>query len=160
MVSYLIGIGTNERRLVNLRSSCQLLSEVGTVTQRSWVYESAAIGQDAPAFWNSMLELHTALSHDILKQRLQAIEDMMQRVRHLPDGSKNPIVTLDLDILAMDDVVLSDALFAQPHCVVPLADIAPQRTDPITRQSAQALADKVRQQVVRVTDSHLKSSYL
>lgn len=140
MHSYIIGMGTNENRLVNLRTGWRLLGETGTISTKSWVYESVAVGTAAPPFWNGMVMLASARDPQALKRLLVNIEDMAQRVRRLPDGSTNPLVALDLDILMVDDVVQSPDLFTLAHCVVLLAEIAPDRVDPVTGRTARDLA--------------------
>ena len=101
---------------------------------RSSYYRTAPWGvEEQPPFINLCLAVVTDLSpHDLL-QRAQATETQLgrNRARERRWGPR----TIDIDILAYDDVVLNDVDLTLPHprlferafVLVPLAEIAPDR---------------------------------
>jgi 2-amino-4-hydroxy-6-hydroxymethyldihydropteridine diphosphokinase len=88
---------------------------------------------DQPPFINAVIAISTTLAPHALLTRAQACERALGRDRdsELHWGPR----TIDLDILAYDNLVLSDATLTLPHphlferafVLVPLAEIAPDR---------------------------------
>ncbi|WP_423821011.1 2-amino-4-hydroxy-6-hydroxymethyldihydropteridine diphosphokinase [Salinisphaera sp. SPP-AMP-43] len=101
------------------------------VLARSSLYRSVPVGgpPDQPLFCNAAAALATGLSPLALLDRLQAIEAAHGRVRDVRWGPR----TLDLDILAIDALVMDCPRLTLPHprahergfVLVPLAEIAP-----------------------------------
>lgn len=100
---------------------------------------------DQPAFVNAVARIDTALSpHDLL-DALLAIERAAGRVR---DGERWGPRTLDLDVLHVDGVVLSDQRLTLPHpriaerafVLLPLHALAPGLLLPGQGQVADLLA--------------------
>jgi 2-amino-4-hydroxy-6-hydroxymethyldihydropteridine diphosphokinase len=88
---------------------------------------------DQPSFTNAVIAVSTTLAPHTLLARAQACEHALGRARaHEQHWGPR---TIDLDILAYDDVVLNDATLKLPHphlferafVLVPLAEIAPDR---------------------------------
>ncbi len=86
---------------------------------------------DQPPFVNAVAHIDTTLSPHELLDELLVIERAAGRVR---DGDRWGPRTLDLDVLHMDDVVLSDERLSLPHprigerafVLLPLHDLAPE----------------------------------
>ncbi|QNK02305.1 2-amino-4-hydroxy-6-hydroxymethyldihydropteridine diphosphokinase [Dyella telluris] len=100
---------------------------------------------DQPAFVNAVARIDTALSpHDLL-DALLAVERAAGRVR---DGERWGPRTLDLDVLHMDGVVLSDERLTLPHpriadrafVLLPLHALAPDLLLPGQGRVADLLA--------------------
>ena len=105
-----------------------------TLTARSADYETLPWGGIAqPAFINACIAIETERAPQALLATLHAIErtfgrDRAQETRWGPR-------TLDLDLIAYDDLVLDTSELTLPHprllerafVLVPLADIAPER---------------------------------
>lgn len=113
-----------------------LLCEGGEVTlsARSSDYRTPPWGViDQPPFVNAVIAVATALSAHELLARAQACERALGRDRDREQrwGPR----TIDIDLIAYDDLVLNDADLALPHprlferafVLVPLAEIAPDR---------------------------------
>jgi 2-amino-4-hydroxy-6-hydroxymethyldihydropteridine diphosphokinase len=89
--------------------------------------------EDQPAFVNASISVATALSPRALLERAHAVERALGRNRAL-ERRWGPR-TIDIDILAYDDLVLNDPDLILPHprlferafVLVPLAEIAPDR---------------------------------
>ncbi len=104
------------------------------LTARSSDYRTPPWGvTDQPPFINAVIAVSTMLAPRALLARAQACERALGRDRDREQhwGPR----TIDLDILAYDDVVLNDATLTLPHqrlferafVLVPLAEIAPDR---------------------------------
>jgi 2-amino-4-hydroxy-6-hydroxymethyldihydropteridine diphosphokinase len=88
---------------------------------------------DQPPFTNAVIAVSTTLAPRTLLVRAQACERALgrDRAREQRWGPR----TIDLDLLAYDDVVLNDPTLTLPHphlferafVLVPLAEIAPDR---------------------------------
>ena len=104
------------------------------ITARSSDYQTLPWGvTDQPPFTNAVIAVSTTLAPHQLLARAQACERALgrDRARERHWGPR----TVDLDILAYDDLVLNDATLTLPHphlferafVLVPLAEIAPDR---------------------------------
>jgi 2-amino-4-hydroxy-6-hydroxymethyldihydropteridine diphosphokinase len=102
------------------------------LTARSSDYRTPPWGvTDQPPFTNAVIAVSTTLAPHTLLTRAQACERALDRAREQHWGPR----TIDLDILAYDDLVLNDATLTLPHphlferafVLVPLAEIAPDR---------------------------------
>ena len=88
---------------------------------------------DQPPFINAVIAVATTLTPHALLTRTQACEHALgrDRAREQHWGPR----TIDLDLLAYDNIVLNDATLTLPHphlferafVIVPLAEIAPDR---------------------------------
>jgi 2-amino-4-hydroxy-6-hydroxymethyldihydropteridine diphosphokinase len=100
---------------------------------------------DQPPFVNAVAQLDTTLPPHALLDELLVIERAAGRVR---DGERWGPRTLDLDVLHMDAVVLSDERLSLPHpriserafVLLPLHDLAPTLDLPGQGRVAELLA--------------------
>ena len=104
------------------------------IAARSSDYRTPPWGvTDQPPFINAVIAVSTTLEPHALLTRAQASERALGRDR-AKEQHWGPR-TIDLDILAYDDLVLNDATLTLPHrhlferafVLVPLAEIAPDR---------------------------------
>jgi 2-amino-4-hydroxy-6-hydroxymethyldihydropteridine diphosphokinase len=114
------------------RALDELAAERGlSVLATSSFYRTTPVGgpPGQPDFCNACVALATWHGPYALLAITQAIEQAHGRVRDVRWGPR----TLDIDMLAFDDVVLSDPVLSLPHpraaergfVLVPLAEIAP-----------------------------------
>lgn len=116
-------------------------------------YETAAIPPGGPDYINAVARLDGSVPPEILLRWLQAIEHRAGRVR----STQNAPRTLDLDIIAMDDLLRDspDPILPHPRAHLrafvlrPLADIAPDWQHPRSGQSVQALLAALPPQQIR-----------
>jgi len=116
------------------------------IVRRSRWYETAPIpASDQPWFVNGVAAVVTALSPHALLVLLHDIERAFGRVRGAPNAAR----TLDLDLLAYDEVVIAEpGGLVLPHprmaervfVLRPLAEIAPDWRHPVARATAAELA--------------------
>jgi 2-amino-4-hydroxy-6-hydroxymethyldihydropteridine diphosphokinase len=98
---------------------------------------------EQPPFVNAVAELDTALTPHVLLDALLEIEQRAGRVRAERNGPR----TLDLDLLYIDGVQISDARLTLPHprmadrvfVLLPLHDVAPDLALPGNMTVAQRL---------------------
>jgi 2-amino-4-hydroxy-6-hydroxymethyldihydropteridine diphosphokinase len=138
-----IGLGSNLGDLgANLQAGLDGLRWRGLEPLAiSSVWETEPIDSPAPLwFWNMTAMVRSDLPPLELLNGLLAIERENGRVR----GARNEPRTLDLDLLAMGDVVLDDERLRLPHprmwerrfVLEPLCEIAPALRNPLTGLTA------------------------
>lgn len=107
------------------------------VMRCSPLYETPAVGIGAaPAFFNGVIEIQTALAPTDLMQRLLSIEQAFGRVR--PADGEHTSRSIDLDLLLFGNQVINEPALQVPHprmsgrrfVLQPLADICPGLTPP------------------------------
>ncbi|MDB5209312.1 MAG: 2-amino-4-hydroxy-6-hydroxymethyldihydropteridine pyrophosphokinae [Sediminibacterium sp.] len=146
--AYLLIGGNLGNRTAYLQQAIQLISETcGNIVHSSAIYETAAWGvTDQPSFYNQALAVETSLAPETLMQQLLEIETIMGRKRTVKMGPR----TIDLDILLIDELVISSRLLTLPHpalpfrrfALLPLCEIAPSLIHPVLHRSiSQLLAE-------------------
>ncbi len=143
----LIALGSNlGDRLATLQGAVDALGALGVVRSVSRVCETAAMYvTDQPAFLNAVVLLETELDAAALLDQLLAIERRFGRVRDQARGPR----TLDLDLLAVGQLVVGSDVLSLPHPGIaerafvawPLRDVAPAWPHPLLGASAADLAD-------------------
>lgn len=143
----LLGLGGNIGDVrTRFRHAIAKLCEKGEVLARSSDYETPPWGvEDQPHFINAAVVMRTDLSPHALLAWVQAVETQFGRERKLRWGPR----TLDIDILAYDDLVLDTPHLTLPHphlherafVLAPLCEIAPDWH--IGGVSIQALAQRI-----------------
>ena len=145
-----LGLGTNmDNRYQNLKKGIQLINENAHiwVIKQSYVYQSAAMYySDQGDFYNMVIEIETNLNPLQLLDELKKIEIIAGRN---PDEKKNMPRTLDMDILAIGNLLIRSDLLNIPHPKIterrfvlkPWNDIAPDFQVPNFDKSIEELLD-------------------
>ena len=154
-----------------LAAAASRLGSIGRIVGRSSLYSTAPVGfADQPRFFNTAIALETSLSPHTLLEMLLDLEREYGRDRSssIPNGPR----TLDLDILMLGDLCLSESDLQIPHprlaerafVLVPLNEIAPRAVDPRHRATVAELLHRLLasgavnpQSVLRVHDPHWDS---
>ena len=129
-------------------AALESLASLGQICARSSLYSTTPVGlPNQPRFVNAVVALRTGLAPRTLLMRLLAIESKngRNRARSLPNGPR----TLDLDLLLLGDLCLSESGLELPHprlaertfVLVPLAEIAPDLVDPRSRRTMTQLLE-------------------
>ena len=156
-----IAIGSNmDSPIDNCREAADLINDhpAISVSSRSSLYESEPFGKtDQDPFINSVIEVTTLLSPELLYKACVSIESKMGRVR---DEKWGPRI-IDLDIIFYDDLVFKERNLEIPHpgliersfVLVPMNEIAPDFVHPSLKKSIETLLEEVPnpQQVVRIS---------
>lgn len=116
-------LGSNIDPEQNLLRAVDHLERMFPLEGVSEVWETPAVGSDGPNFLNAAVVIHTSLEALELKQKvLRPLEAHLGRVR-TPD--KNAPRTLDIDIVAWNDVILDHDVWRHAHLAVPVAELLP-----------------------------------
>lgn len=158
-----IALGSNlGDRLAHLRSGRAQVEAFAGTALSSRVYETEPVGSgpDAGAFLNAVIEVEFGGQPIALLDALQAIEAEHGRPSKRP---RNAPRTLDLDILYLGNLVLSNEEVVIPHprlhlrrfVLAPLADIRPELVLPGQQRSIAellaSLSDDARVEMVAET---------
>lgn len=129
-------------------AAARVNGELGRLVARSSLYSTEPVGlADQPRFTNAVVALETSLAPRTLLNALLDLERAFGRNRaeSLPNGPR----TLDLDILLMGDLRISEPGLELPHprladrafVLVPLCEIAPDAVDPVQHRTITQLLD-------------------
>lgn len=142
MATVTLALGSNlnhpHRQLQKARTFLAQLSE--QPLNASSIYLSEPVGPSEFDFLNAVLQIHTELSPDALFKQLKQQEQAQGRPSRYPKWSAR---TLDIDIIAYDDLVLETDTLIIPHAaytsrlfvLLPLQDVQPDWKDPKTGHS-------------------------
>jgi 2-amino-4-hydroxy-6-hydroxymethyldihydropteridine diphosphokinase len=144
-------VGDRLAQLVHARERVLALAEMSAPVLGSRVYETDPVdsGPDAGAYLNAVLEVEFSGQPITLLDELQRIEADFGRPSKRP---RNAPRTLDLDILYVGNLVLSNAEVVIPHprlhlrrfVLTPLADIRPDLLLPGQQQNVASLLARLR----------------
>ena len=144
----LIGLGSNlgfgdlDRAEV-IEAAIEDISKFAYLKKSSSLYVSPAWpeGNDSPDYLNCVIAIETGLSPKDILEKLRQIEIKYGRVRD--KQNRWAARTVDLDIIAIDDLVLNEKDLTIPHprmevrdfVILPLSEVAPSWTHPISGAS-------------------------
>jgi 2-amino-4-hydroxy-6-hydroxymethyldihydropteridine diphosphokinase len=143
MTTAYIGLGSNlGKRQAAIRAALEKLAKLPSTRLAAVATFRETDPVDCPpgsgAYMNSVAAIHTDLSPAELLQHLLRIERELGRDR--TNEQRNDPRVIDLDLLLIGDTVLQTPELELPHprmwtrkfVLEPLAEIAPDLTDPIT----------------------------
>jgi len=134
-----LSLGSNMAAEDNLPRAVRLLAVRVEVLAVSRVWETPAVPPSRGRFLNAAAALQTRLGPQALKRDvLRPIEAALGRVRGADKFAPRPI---DLDIILHGGRLLEPDLWRYAHLAVPLADLIPGYTHPVSGETlAQAAA--------------------
>ncbi len=151
MHALLLALGSNlGARKEILSGACAALERCGvTILRRSHLFETAPVGGPAgqPPYLNAALAAETSLAPLELLDACQRIETLFGRERHERWGAR----TLDVDILAYDDLQVETERITLPHprlherafVLAPLLEVAPDWRHPILGETTRQLWEEL-----------------
>jgi 2-amino-4-hydroxy-6-hydroxymethyldihydropteridine diphosphokinase len=155
MARAFVGVGSNIDPADNVRKALRLLAKDMRVVAVSTVYETEPEGRpDQPRYYNCVVEIETEEDPPELKRALRRIEERLGRVR---TADKYASRTIDLDLLAYDDLVIETAELTLPdpdiatraYLAAALAELAPELALPGIGMTAAELARKLSKRGLR-----------
>jgi 2-amino-4-hydroxy-6-hydroxymethyldihydropteridine diphosphokinase len=149
-----LGANLGDRQATLEQAATLIAAEIGPVVARSrWLETPALIHPDDPTrsyppFLNGVLVASTPLPPAEILQRLHAIEARLGRDRSRETARWRPRL-IDLDLIAVDDLVQDDASLVLPHpemhrrdfVLAPLCEVWPDWRHPLLGRSARQLLD-------------------
>lgn len=145
-IRVVIALGSNlGDRLGFLRQGVRALATAVEVDAISPVYASDPVGMvDQPEFLNAVLQGRTTLEPTELLEVIQDAETAARRSRDVPGGPR----TLDLDLVFYGNRVVRTCRLQVPHprwlerafVRVPLLDVDPEWTDPLSGRTVRDLS--------------------
>lgn len=139
---YYLGLGSNIEPELNLHRSIDLLGRDVLINAVSKVWETPSEGSAGPNFLNAVVSIQSRLTPDELKfQVLRPIESRLGRVRTSDKNAPRPI---DIDILLVDGMVYTDAVWNYAYLAVPLAELLPDLIHPSSGKTLAIIADGLR----------------
>ncbi|MGF1676291.1 MAG: 2-amino-4-hydroxy-6-hydroxymethyldihydropteridine diphosphokinase [Rivularia sp. (in: cyanobacteria)] len=114
---------------------------------KSNLYKTKAVGPPQPDYLNGCISVYVDIEPFQLLQILLEIENQFGRERKEHWGAR----TLDLDLLLYDDLILNTPTLQIPHprmiqrafVLVPLAEIAPDWVEPVSKRVIKDLVQDV-----------------
>jgi 2-amino-4-hydroxy-6-hydroxymethyldihydropteridine diphosphokinase len=128
-----------------LQTALEFLKELSiSGVKKSPIYRSEPVGPSENEFLNAVVAIETDLKPDELFDRLKAQEKNQGRPSRYPKWTAR---TLDLDIIAFDDLVIETDTLIIPHqeyksrlfVLLPLKDVIPDWRDPVSAQHVDEL---------------------
>jgi len=148
LVTVYLGLGSNlEDRRQHLDKAIDFLKERIKIEQLSPIYDTAPVNLPGqPRFLNMVIRVSTRLSANNLLFMAKGIEAKLGRV---PLDTPRPI---DIDILFYGDQIINTPpslvvphprLIERAFVLTPLADIAPDLVDPVTKKTVKQMLESV-----------------
>ena len=146
-VSVAIALGSNlGDRERNLHEAAARLAAWISDTRLSSFHDTAPVGvAPQPNFLNAALVGRTSLPAEDLLHQMLAIERSLGRERPYGGAPR----TIDLDLILYNAAVIEGPLLTVPHprfrerrfVLAPLAELAPEWVDPVSRRTIRALLE-------------------
>lgn len=159
MAQVTIALGSNldypHHQLQEAKTFLISLSE--TEIKHSPIYATEPVGPSENDFLNAVLSIYTDLNPELLFDKLKQQERNQGRPSRYPKWTAR---TIDLDIIAYDDLALQTDTLIIPHkeyrnrlfVLRPLKDVFPNWKDPVTAQHIDELIEKAPDMRISKTD--------
>ena len=155
-VAYL-SLGSNIQPEENLVRAVKLLQQYGEIEAISNAWESKSVGAEGPNYLNACISFVCPLSPSGLKEQvISPIEQALGRIR---TGNKFAPRTMDIDIVIFDNVSCDDKYWVQAFVVIPLAEIFPTFTNPLTQEPIHETAVRLRREIWMETRQGILSQF-
>ena len=154
MKLFIIGLGSNigEREQIIMQAIALIGERIGEMVACSSMYETRADGFESDnLFMNAVIIVRsTMMPHDVLAATHRIELDLGCTTHRNADGSYCDR-SLDIDLIACDDIVCHDKVLTLPHprmhmrrfVLEPLCEIAPRWMHPLLHRTASELLDDI-----------------
>lgn len=153
----ILGLGSNlGDRVRNLERALEHLKHGVRLERLSSIYETEPVGdREQPWFLNMVCYGATLMKPDALLAYIHKVEEELGRER---GAKRSGARTVDIDILAHDDLVIDEPDLKIPHprmterafVLEPLTEIAPEWRHPVEGKTAKELLAGLRGEIVRI----------
>ncbi|MBV8388301.1 MAG: 2-amino-4-hydroxy-6-hydroxymethyldihydropteridine diphosphokinase [Mucilaginibacter sp.] len=152
-VFLLLGSNLGDRGAFLHKAIGLIEKELGSVVQKSSVYETEAWGKtDEPNYLNQVVQVNTELSARTVLQKVLQIETKLGRVREEKWGSR----IIDIDILFYGQNIINEPGLIVPHpelhnrrfTLTPLSEIAPDLQHPKLKKSIFRLKSELKDNLI------------
>ena len=140
-----LSLGSNIQPEENLVQAVTLLQQYGKIETISSAWESKSVGSEGPNYLNACISFVSSFSLSGLKEQvISPIEQALGRKR-----TENQFAprTMDIDIVIFDNVSCDEKYWEQAFVVIPLAEIFPTFTNPLTHEPLHETAARLRHEV-------------
>jgi 2-amino-4-hydroxy-6-hydroxymethyldihydropteridine diphosphokinase len=151
-----LGANLGDRRRTLELATAAINERIGSVLAAARLIETPALihpddpATDYPPFLNGCVVSATSLAPPAILAHLHGIEEELGRRRAEETARWRPR-TIDLDLIAVDDLVLDTPSLRLPHpelrkrafVLEPLAEVWPEWRDPVTGLTAVELRDRL-----------------
>ena len=129
-------LGNSQQILLDAVDAIASTKQIELIACSNW-HQTKPIGPPQPDYINGCVITHTSLTAQELLASLLAIEQQFGRERKIRWGAR----TLDLDLILYGDLIMNTPKLQIPHprmrerlfVLIPLAEIAPDWVEPVTR---------------------------
>ena len=143
-----LSLGSNIDKEKNIRAAVNVLSQAFAILSISPVYESEAVGFSGENFLNLIVEVETELPLLRFSEKLKKVERDLGR-EHASERFSSR--TMDIDIVLFGELegrhdgieLPRPELYLNAFVLRPMADIAPELTDPKTGHNMRFLLSKL-----------------
>lgn len=146
MAQVVIALGSNlDHPHQQLKDAARFLASVSeSEIQKSPIYKSEPVGPSVNEFLNAVIVIETGLGPVEFFEKLKTQEKKQGRPSRYPKWTAR---TIDLDIIAWDDLVIETDTLIIPHqeytrrlfVLLPLQDVFPDWKDPFSAQPVEEL---------------------
>src|SRR4051794_36934441 len=123
-----LGLGSNVAPAVHIAAAVRRLRLLLSVESMSTAWQSPAVGVEASDYVNAAMLVETTLTKQELTALLKRVEYDLGRSR-MQGGAH---VSIDIDLLILDDVVQKPDLWELAYRAVPVAELLPDLVHPTT----------------------------
>lgn len=159
MATVIAGVGSNiGDRLQHLSQAKKFLAELSEAGIRaSSIYLSEPVGPSVRNFFNAVVQLQTGLDP---KPFIRQLKNYEQEHGRSPGQPRWTARTIDLDIIAYDNLVIQEDNLIIPHpeyrkrlfVLLPLRELEPDWSDPETGQSINELVEQAPSLIIHKTE--------
>ena len=140
-----LSLGSNILPEENLVRAVKLLQQYGEIEAISNAWESKSVGAEGHNYLKACISFVSSFSLAGLKERvISPIEQALGRKR---TGNKFAPRTMDIDIVIFDNASCDDKYWDQAFVVIPLAEIFPTFTNPLTQEPLHETAALLRREL-------------
>lgn len=137
-----LSLGSNIEPELNIAKAFQMLCDCCSLQRASHIWETQAVGTHGPNFLNAAARIQSFQTAVTLKYSiLRPLEEHLGRMRQQDKFAPR---TIDLDIIVFDGQIVEPNLWLLAHLAIPLAEIFPTLSNPLSGLSLAQTAELIK----------------